>query len=193
MHRRPLLHMLSRYEQRHPEERNMIARIRRLVATHVDCFERTCRPGHVTASAWVMTPTADRFLLVHHRKLDRWLQPGGHVDGDADILVAALREAREETGLEDLRLADDGPHATPLDVDVHHIPARYNPAGELIEDAHEHHDVRVLVFAAAEATPLASDESHAVGWFTPDELLTLTSEESVLRMMRKVRRPPSGT
>jgi 8-oxo-dGTP pyrophosphatase MutT (NUDIX family) len=178
--------MLSRYEARHPEERDVVARIRHLVATHVDCFERTCRPGHVTASAWIMTPSADRFLLVHHRKLDRWLQPGGHIDGDADILVAALREAREETGLDDLRLAEEGPHATPLDVDVHNIPARYTPAGELVEDAHEHHDIRMLVLAAGESAPAASDESHAAAWCTADELLALTTEESVLRMLRKV-------
>lgn len=177
--------MLSRYEARRPEERDVVARIRRLVAAHVDCYQRTCRPGHVTASAWITTPSADRFLLVHHRKLDRWLQPGGHVDGDADILVAALREAREETGLDDLRLAEEGPSAMPLDVDVHQIPARYTPAGELIEDAHEHHDIRMLVFATDDATPQVSDESHAVAWFTPQELLAVTTEESVLRMMRK--------
>jgi 8-oxo-dGTP pyrophosphatase MutT (NUDIX family) len=185
--------MLSRYEAQRPEERDVVARIRHLVAAHVDCFQRTCRPGHVTASAWVATPSVDRFLLVHHRKLDRWLQPGGHVDGDADILVAALREAREETGLENLHLADQGPNATPLDVDVHQIPARYSPAGELIEDAHEHHDIRMLVFATDDRAPQVSDESHAVKWFTHEELLAVTTEESVLRMMRKAAQARATT
>jgi 8-oxo-dGTP pyrophosphatase MutT (NUDIX family) len=179
--------MLSRYELRHPDERDTIARIRTLVATHVDCFDRTCRPGHVTASAWVMTPAADRFLLVHHRKLNRWLQPGGHADGDVDLFAAALREAREETGLANLRVADEGHDAMPLDVDVHDIPPRYHPSGELIEDGHEHHDVRMLVIAEGDLTPQVSEESHAVAWFTPDELMALTDEESVLRMLRKTR------
>jgi 8-oxo-dGTP pyrophosphatase MutT (NUDIX family) len=186
MHRRPLLHLLSRYEQRYPGEREMVARIRHLVAAHLDCFERTCRPGHVTASAWVTTPERDKFLLVHHRKLGRWLQPGGHTDGDDDIPSAALREVREETGLANVRMADVGPHALPLDVDVHKIPARYSAQGELIEDAHEHHDVRVLVVAEGDLTPTVSNESHAVRWFTADEVLAQTDEESVLRMLRKV-------
>lgn len=179
--------MLSRYEHRYPHEGAVVARIRSLIAAHVDCFDRTCRPGHVTASAWVTTPACDRFLLVHHRKLGRWLQPGGHTDGDADILSAALREAREETGLEDLRIVDGGPKSTPLDLDVHEIPARYDADGALIEDAHEHHDVRVLIIAEGDLTPRASLESHAVGWFAPDELASVTNEESVLRMLHKTR------
>jgi len=187
MHRRPLLAMLRRYQQRYPDEGAVVARIRSLVASHVDCFDRTCRPGHVTASAWVTTPACDRFLLVHHRKLGRWLQPGGHADGDPDILSAALREAREETGLENLQIVDSGRKATPLDLDVHEIPARYDAEGALVEDAHEHHDVRVLLIAHGDLTPRASHESHAVGWFGADELARVTSEESVLRMLRKTR------
>jgi 8-oxo-dGTP pyrophosphatase MutT (NUDIX family) len=179
--------MLGRYEQRFPEEGAVVARIRSLVAAHVNCFDRLCRPGHVTASAWVTTPARDRFLLVHHRKLNRWLQPGGHADGDSDVFSAALREVHEETGLDDLRILDGGPKATPLDIDVHEIPARYDAAGELVEDAHEHHDVRVLVVAQGDLTPRVSHESHAVRWFAPHELPAVTTEESVLRMLRKTR------
>ena len=73
----------------------------------------------------------------------------------------------------------------PFDLDVHHIPARYDGDGQLIEDAHEHHDIRFLLIAQAEQPILVSDESHDVGWFTPDEVLALTRDESVLRMLRK--------
>jgi 8-oxo-dGTP pyrophosphatase MutT (NUDIX family) len=185
MHRRPLLEMLDRYLARFPAEREVVERIRRLVEEHADCFERDCRPGHVTASAWVTTPAGDRTLLVHHRKLDRWLQPGGHTDGDPDPAASALREAREESGLAALRLADAEAAATPLDLDVHVIPARYDAAGRMIDDAHEHHDVRFLIVAEGELTPAVSDESHDVRWFTGDELRQATDEESVLRMARK--------
>ena len=185
MHRRPLLDMLSRYEARFPDERAVVARIRQLVVAHADCFQRTCRPGHVTASAWVVTPGCDRVLLVHHRKLGRWLQPGGHADGDPDLPAGALREASEETGLGRLRLSDLSPDPTPLDLDVHVLPPRYNAFGQLIDDAHEHHDVRFLVFAEGDLTPQVSEESHDVRWFTPAELHSATDEESVQRMWRK--------
>ena len=185
MHRRDLLNMLDRYEQRYPDECDVARRIRDLVVAHADCFDRTCRPGHVTASAWVTNGNRDQVLLVHHRKLDRWLQPGGHADGQSDIPAAALREALEETGLSRLRLSDDSNTPTPLDLDVHIIPARYAAAGALVEDAHEHHDVRFLVIAEGNLTPQVSDESHDVRWFTADELHAVTDEESVLRMWRK--------
>ena len=188
MHRRELLTLLDRYNNRYPQEREMSQRIRDLVSSHADCFDRTCRPGHVTASAWVVTASRERVLLVHHRKLDRWLQPGGHADGQTDVAAAALREANEETGLRRLRLSDESQSPLPLDLDVHIIPARYNAAGELIEDAHEHHDVRLLVIADGDITPRVSDESHAVRWYTADELQQITDEESVLRMWRKSRR-----
>jgi 8-oxo-dGTP pyrophosphatase MutT (NUDIX family) len=184
MHRRPLVDMLVRYESRFPADRGVAGRIRALVDAHVDCFERTCRPAHVTASAWVTTPSADHFLLVHHRKLNRWLQPGGHMDGDPDVAAAALREVREETGLRDVSLLGDAA-LTPFDLDIHIIPARYDADGTMVEDAHEHHDVRLLVVAAGDAVPLVSSESHAVRWFNADELRAVTDEESVLRMLRK--------
>jgi 8-oxo-dGTP pyrophosphatase MutT (NUDIX family) len=177
--------MLDRYQQRYPEESAVAARLRALVEGHDDCFDRVCRPGHVTASAWVTTSQRDRFLLVHHRKLGRWLQPGGHADGQADVSAAALREAIEESGLANLRLAENGSPLTPLDLDVHIIPARYDAAGQLCEDAHEHHDVRFLVIADGDLTPRVSDESHDVRWFTAEELQAVTDEESVLRMWRK--------
>lgn len=185
MHRQPLLKLLDQYDAVHPDEAAMTDRIRQLVVAHADCFDRTCRPGHITASAWITTPARDRFLLVHHRKLDRWLQPGGHADGQTDAADVAMREATEETGLPQLRHAAAGPAATPLDLDVHIIPARYDAAGNLVEDAHEHHDVRFLIIAEGDLAPQVSDESHAVRWFTPAELQAATDEESVLRLWRK--------
>jgi 8-oxo-dGTP pyrophosphatase MutT (NUDIX family) len=185
MHRRPLLDLLDRYQARYGAEQDVVMRIRQLVEKHPDCFDRTCRPGHITASALVTTAARDRCLLVHHRKLNCWLQPGGHADGQTDIPAAALREAFEETGLADLRLNGEGDDVTPLDLDVHIIPARYDSAGRLVEDAHEHHDVRFLIIAAGGLSPQVSDESHDVRWFTAEELPTVTNEESVLRLWRK--------
>ena len=185
MHRQPLLDMLDRYIAAYPGEEQMATRIRDLVTQHADCFERTCRPGHITGSAWILSHDRQRCLLVHHRKLDRWLQPGGHADGQADVAQVALREAEEETGLTDLQLVPNADGLLPLDVDVHLIPARIDSEGNQIDSAHEHHDIRFLLIAADGQKTLASDESHDVRWFTRAELLDITHEESVLRMQRK--------
>ena len=160
-------------------------RITRLVEQQADCFERTCRPGHLTASAWVMSPDGERALLLRHRKLGRWLQPGGHCDGDGDLAAVALREAQEETGLGGLRIISAADGLAPLDVDVHPIPARFDASGAVIEDAHEHHDVRFLLIADGGTDPRSNEESLGVRWCSAAEVATLTLEESVLRLQRK--------
>jgi 8-oxo-dGTP pyrophosphatase MutT (NUDIX family) len=185
VHRKPLLELLDRYAARHPEERACAERIRALVRARADCFERSCPPGHVTGSAFVVSADLRRVLLVHHRKLDRWLQPGGHADGESDVARVALREAEEETGLTGLRfLGPDGApgEPVPFDLDVHEIPARPG------EPAHEHHDVRFLLAAAPGAEDArASAESHAVRWFPLAALDGPGVDASVLRMARKLR------
>lgn len=184
MHRQPLLELLDRYAARYPAEAAVAARIRALVMEHADCFDRTCRPGHVTGSAWVLSQDHAKCLLVHHAKLNRWLQPGGHADGETDIAQVSLREVREETGLTQLTLPTPDGVLVPLDLDVHIIPARCKD-GTLSDDAHEHHDVRFLVVAAPDQEIALSEESHELRWCTHEEVLRLTDEESVLRMLRK--------
>jgi len=182
LHRKPLLDLLARYRAAHPDETMCADRIRALVETQRDCFERSCFPGHVTASAWVLSPDGKRFLLTHHRKLDRWLQLGGHADGDSDVAAAALREAREESGLAELRFAYAADAPVPIDLDVHLIPARGS------DPAHHHHDVRFVLVAAPGQTIFASDESTSLEWFDMDALEDVADDDSVLRLGRKVRR-----
>jgi 8-oxo-dGTP pyrophosphatase MutT (NUDIX family) len=185
MHRRSLLAMLDGYADRHPEEATIVERIRELVNRHADCFERTCRPGHITGSAWVLSHDRQRCLLVHHAKLGKWLQPGGHADGNPNVPQVALQEVREESGLCEVMLVGDEEEVIPLDVDVHTIPARFGSPGNTLEDAHEHHDIRFLAVAQPGQELVRSDESHDVRWFRRRELLEITQEESVLRMLRK--------
>jgi 8-oxo-dGTP pyrophosphatase MutT (NUDIX family) len=185
MHRRPLLDTLACYRHAFPAEADVVDRIVSLVNEHVDCFERSCRPGHITGAAWILSADRRRCLLTHHRKLDRWLQLGGHADGETLVEEVALREAREESGMTGFDFVPIAGALLPLDLDVHNIPARYDAEGRLIEDAHEHHDVRFLLVAHAGQTIAASDESHEIGWFTSEEVLQLTDEESLLRMLYK--------
>lgn len=149
----------------------------RTLAAASDALSRThYAPGHFTASAFVLSPRRDALLLIFHGKLQRWLQPGGHVDpNDRDLVSAALREAREEVGIEQLELAQ----AAPLDVDVHEIPARKG------EPAHKHYDVRFLFVAPSLAFRAGSD-ANAARWFALDQIDAQASDESVLRAVRKL-------
>ena len=173
MHRHTLKALLAEYRERWPQESATVARFDAFVDSHPDCFHRSCRVGHITGSAWLVDRTDERVLLAHHAKLGRWLQPGGHSDGDPDTLAVALREAREESGL-DVRALDDAI----FDIDVHRIPA----GGR--EPAHLHFDVRFLVQAEYDRFRV-SEESHALAWVPAAGVDALTDEESVLRMARK--------
>jgi 8-oxo-dGTP pyrophosphatase MutT (NUDIX family) len=181
MHRVPLLRLLRRYLERWPEDRARIAGFIEFVRAHEDCFERSCPEGHVTGSAWILSPDHRCVLLTHHRKLGRWLQLGGHADGDADPLRVALREAQEESGMRWFRPLPEEPDPVPLDVDVHPIPARGSEA------AHSHFDVRFLLEAAPGQEPVASEESKALQWVERTRLCEFVDEESQLRMERRAR------
>jgi 8-oxo-dGTP pyrophosphatase MutT (NUDIX family) len=179
LHRRPLLELLDRYLAHHAPEKARVERIRKLVRAEPRCFDRDCYPGHVTASAWIVSWDREHFLLTRHRKLGRWLQLGGHADGENDVRAVALREAREESGMEQFVFAARTPDPIPLDIDVHLIPARGD------EPAHEHHDIRFLLIARPGQALTRSEESTDLRWFTPPELAGATTDESVLRLSRK--------
>jgi 8-oxo-dGTP pyrophosphatase MutT (NUDIX family) len=157
-------------------------RILAFVSRHANPFDRRIREGHLTGSAVILSARGAKTLLVHHRKLERWLQPGGHADPDeASGEAVALREAREETGIAALALHPRAPR--PLDLDVHTIPARGD------EPPHEHHDLRYLVLAP-EATLLtrAERESNDLRWFTWSELPALGLDAGLRRALEKARR-----
>lgn len=189
--RAPLLEALHRHRTSvafTADEAESLDRLVAFVRTVPSCFERAERRGHVTGSAWVVDADDARAILLHHRKLGIWLQPGGHADGVADVAQVALEEAREETGIQGLVLASPGV----FDVDVHAIPARPGPGGD---GAHFHFDVRYLFRAPAGAQPVVSEESHAVRWMTPEEVTRYASDRSVRRMLDKWTRgvvPPGA-
>lgn len=175
MHRRPLLAALERYRRAHPAEGEVTDRFRSFVDRRPDAFERTCLEGHVTASAWLVDAAGARVLLTHHRKLGRWLQLGGHTDGDADTLRSALREAQEESGLVDLGPVD----RAIFDLDIHPIPARGR------EPAHLHYDVRYAIRATGDDRFVVSHESVDLAWVPIAELAAVTEEPSMQRMAAK--------
>ncbi len=155
-----------------PEQGRTRDRILAFIAEHpTDAHQRSCVEGHLTASALVVDARGERALLTHHKKLGRWLQLGGHCDGDADLAAVALREATEESGIAGLAI-----EPAPIDVDIHTIPARRG------EPEHLHLDTRFVVRAPPGATERISDESLALRWFAPDELATIATDDSVRRL-----------
>lgn len=166
------------------EEETSLLRVLRFLALSPDPFSRANPEGHITGSAVIGRPDGSAFLLVHHRKLGRWLQPGGHTDPtDADVLATALREAREETGLSTLDAALGG---RPFDVDVHAIPQRPG------EPAHWHFDLRHLATTSETALAAQAEEVAGVRWFTLDEAVAEAVDESLVRALSKARRLLSG-
>jgi len=175
MHRKSLLTLLQDYQQRHPEEQECVSRFIAFVTSHSDCFQRSLQAGHVTGSAWLVNKTGTHVLLTHHRKLDIWVQLGGHADGETDILTVAMQEAEEESGLGDII-----PVSTAIfDLDIHRIPVRPD------EPEHYHHDVRFALQTTGDENYIVSDESHALAWIEIARLTSKTQEQSMLRMAHK--------
>ncbi len=175
MHRQDLLQLLQNYCPEDENESTMVLETQRFIEQNPLCFERTLPAGHITASAWVVSPDRQKVLLMHHKKLDRWFQPGGHCDGDPDVRRVALKETEEETGALG-QMAGNGI----FDVDVHLIPANAK------EDAHFHYDIRFLVEADPATKPAANAESKEVRWVLMSNVPSFNSSESILRMQRKI-------
>lgn len=165
-----LLDALDDYAARWPDE----AAVHHVIAwarSEARPFHRETLHGHFTASAWLVSADGERALLMHHRKLGRWLQPGGHADGDTDLPGVALREAGEETGLTGLAVLPGI-----FDVDRHVIPARR------AEPEHWHYDVRYVVVARDEGF-IANEESLELAWRPVTQIACDPSLDPSLRRM----------
>ncbi|MBK9089764.1 MAG: NUDIX hydrolase [Holophagales bacterium] len=151
-----------------------------LVETEPACFARTTfSPGHFTGSVFVFSAESGHVLLHHHRRLDRWLQMGGHDEGESDPVATALREGREESGLADLVLLSPAI----LDLDVHPIPPARGEPG------HSHFDVRyAAVTRTAGAARADEAESLGLAWLPLEEAARRMDEPGARRALAKAAR-----
>jgi len=173
----PLRDAFRAYAVRWPAEAEVADAFLALLDDAQDPFVRARLDGHFTASSWLIDRAGDRLLMTHHRKLDRWLQLGGHADGDRDLAAVALKEAEEESGLVDLVV-----EPALFDLDRHWIPERGDVPG------HWHYDARYVVRATGREDFAVSDESHALAWRPIDALLHEPGlDPSIVRMARKWR------
>ena len=174
--------MLDAHQPADDKEARDIQRIKRLIAAHPDILSVSCEIGHITASALVVDLSSGRALLHFHRRLGRWLQVGGHIEYETDIARAALREAREETGLPDLEHFPPGEAPLPIDYDVHTIPQ----SGDFPQ--HFHLDFRYLLSTRRpDALAPAGGESTRFRWLSSADALDegAVIDESLRRLLRK--------
>jgi 8-oxo-dGTP pyrophosphatase MutT (NUDIX family) len=162
---------LFKRQDEEPHRQRMIE----LLDSRADCFRRDAFPAHFTGSALVVSADGALCLLHHHRKLDRWLQFGGHCDGEQDVLSVAQREAFEESGIGGLIVAS----RRPFDLDIHDIPA----IGD--EPPHFHYDIRYVLIAPEHAAFRTSAESNEMRWFSTDEVKRLELDGGLRRMVEK--------
>lgn len=172
--RKQILDLLQNYDPS-PEEKDAKDRIIAFIKNHPDCFERSLEIGHVTASAWLINKEGTKALLLHHAKLNKWVQPGGHCDGNPDVLAMAIKEAQEESGIENIKPIS----SSIFDIDIHEIPEKGNIK------THLHYDIRFLLQVTSEEQPKINHESKELLWIDKTSRHLPTKSPSVVRMFNK--------
>jgi len=167
--------LIKHYAQAYPEEKAPHDMLK-FLDDETGYFSRNSYNGHFTGSAWIVSPDMSSILMTHHKKLGKWLQLGGHADGENDLLKVALREAKEESGIQLFKVLSE----KIFDLDIHEIP-KHN-----YEPGHLHYDIRFLLEAdpTGEAV-IISDESHDVAWIPLAEVAKINPEVSIQRMIKK--------
>jgi 8-oxo-dGTP pyrophosphatase MutT (NUDIX family) len=178
VHRNPLKALLGNYHPDDIDEKRSKQQMLEFLEAYSDSFDRSCIPGHFTASGWLLNKDGTRALLLLHKKFDEWLQPGGHCDGDSDVLRVAIKETQEESGIIGVKPVFE----SIFDIDVHLIP----PYGS--DPEHYHYDVRFLLQVQSDESLILSEESHDLRWFGKDKNVLPTQERSIMRMFEKWER-----
>ncbi|MBT4289723.1 MAG: NUDIX hydrolase [Deltaproteobacteria bacterium] len=174
MSRKKLIRDLKEYQVKYPQEISLVNRVIAFIKNTPECFSRSHAEGHITGSAWLVN-NHQQVLLTYHKKLHKWIQLGGHADGNPSVLNVALKEAEEESGILDLKLISDAV----FDVDIHLIPANSR------ESSHYHYDIRYLISAGDMKQFKISNESISMAWIDFKDIKSYSKESSLLKMKEK--------
>jgi 8-oxo-dGTP pyrophosphatase MutT (NUDIX family) len=178
MERQEISKLLIAFKPYDDNESEMRERFISLLSEQRDISDRECYPGHLTSSAIILDKSMSKILLVHHKKLERWLQPGGHLENDINLQAAAIREAYEETGIRSLTPLLEGI----FDLDIHQIPARAS------QPEHYHYDVRFLfVVKNTEAPVHDPGETLGAEWVSLDKIFEDGYDEPFIRVAKKIK------
>jgi hypothetical protein len=175
MKRRLLIDLLENYFPLSKEEKQYKVRMLEFIFKHENCFERSLDSGHITASSWLLNNKLSHALVMHHTKLDIWVQLGGHCDGDCNPLAVSIKEASEESGLLGIVPIKE----TIFDIDIHLIPENKS------QKAHYHYDIRFLLKADGNEEIKSNRESKELRWIDRDLKMLPTNALSVTRMFNK--------
>jgi len=167
--------LLEYYNPAAKEETSFKQEILAFINKYENCFERTLEIGHVTASAWLLNQDKTKALLMHHTKLDKWFQLGGHCDGNPDTLEVAIKEAEEESGIQNISAVNN----QIFDIDVHLIPENKR------EKEHYHYDIRFLLYVNGDDQLVQNSESKELRWISKNINELPTDNSSVIRMFNK--------
>ncbi len=174
-----IYNQIKKYSSQFEEEILYKKQMLDFLNNHTNPFSRTTKEGHFTGSAFLINSNGTKFLLMHHLKLDKWLQPGGHADGNDDLLIVSIQEAREETGIYEIEPVFENIY----DIDIHTIPANSR------EPEHKHYDVRFLL-KAGQDNFVKNSESKALTWieFSSYNSFKISLENSIKRMIKKYQK-----
>lgn len=175
MHRQSLIQMLHDYHPLSQSEQEFKKTLLEFICQYDNCFERSLEIGHITASAWLLNKKHTHALLMHHAKLDRWFQLGGHCDGNANVMEVAIKEAQEESGI----MGIEPVRNEIFDIDIHLIPTNTK------EKEHYHYDIRFLLHVTSDEEIIQNNESKELRWIGKDYNDLPTRMESMLRMYNK--------
>ncbi|NCN45203.1 MAG: NUDIX hydrolase [Candidatus Pacebacteria bacterium CG10_big_fil_rev_8_21_14_0_10_36_11] len=177
--RKKVLNLLEKIEPVDQQESFDIQKVKELIVKHENIFDRDCLVAHLTASALVVNPRTKKVLLHNHKKLNKWLQFGGHADGESDLAKVALKEAGEETGLIDLVFLTH----LPIDLEVQKIPFHKGIP------EHLHLDFRFVLITDAEKVPTPDEvESQELQFFDFSAISQMNLDLALVRLANKAEK-----